>query len=653
MAETSEVIGHYVQQQGEGGYQWVPALDQSTELFKAVIGDDISRVEQLYTGLGGSSTHVCLFWGESKEQTGAPRVEAKSRTLAAIATQHGALRVLSYLLSKGVNPGSEGLYEFIESSNPNAPTIRAMLDDAAGNFAPAPGEAPAGPGAHGARTATPDAHGSGAAGQQGYAQQELDQADLENLPYSTADLTRPEYATDTFRMYCFKVLRCSKRYAHDWRACPFAHPTENARRRDPRETRYSSLVCPDYRQGCCVRGDTCQYAHGVFESWLHPSRYRTQLCKDQEKCDRPVCFFAHTISELRTPVDSFVPNPEERLRVPQATQVVLGIAPPPALQMSAGGADTAYAADQGPPVVPDLLSPGQRAASSSSGGGLAAAASAGSGGGAPDSFGSSSQLDQAAAAAAAAVGLSGGGGGGSPSPVKQLVSPNAVPVPRMSNAFARKHGLDPKDNPLLNLQRIALQQTSSQPQQQACGGGGGGGSSRRQRRGRNHHQQQQQQASSQQPLLQQQLLQPGPPQLLQPPLSPAAAAAAAAAYYGAAAQAPMGPAGLQHAHMQPNPNMPPPLIDPQAVALLFGGMNLGGPPLSPAAAAAAAMGGMPGGMHHPQLQMNPYAMGPGAMAAMHHHQAGMLGPAGLGPPSPLGQPGMHPSAGLHSPQPPF
>jgi hypothetical protein len=34
-----------------------------------------------------------------------------------------------------------------------------------------------------------------------------------------------------------------------------------------------------------------------------------------------VCFFAHNISELRTPVDSFVPNPEERLRVPQATQV--------------------------------------------------------------------------------------------------------------------------------------------------------------------------------------------------------------------------------------------------------------------------------------------------------------------------------------------
>jgi hypothetical protein len=31
-------------------------------------------------------------------------------------------------------------------------------------------------------------------------------------------------------------------------------------------------------------------------------------------------------------------------------------------------------------------------------------------------------------------------------------------MPRMSNAFARKHGIDPKHNPLLNVQAIALQQ---------------------------------------------------------------------------------------------------------------------------------------------------------------------------------------------------
>lgn len=31
------------------------------------------------------------------------------------------------------------------------------------------------------------------------------------------------------------------------------------------------------QSGCCRRGDACPFAHGVFECWLHPSRYRTQV----------------------------------------------------------------------------------------------------------------------------------------------------------------------------------------------------------------------------------------------------------------------------------------------------------------------------------------------------------------------------------------
>ena len=41
------------------------------------------------------------------------------------------------------------------------------------------------------------------------------------------------------------------------------------------------------------------FAHGVFESWLHPAQYRTRLCKDGPGCDRRVCFFAHLPEELR------------------------------------------------------------------------------------------------------------------------------------------------------------------------------------------------------------------------------------------------------------------------------------------------------------------------------------------------------------------
>ncbi|KAG0489634.1 hypothetical protein HPP92_006497 [Vanilla planifolia] len=101
-------------------------------------------------------------------------------------------------------------------------------------------------------------------------------------------------------MYAFKVKPCSRAYSHDWTECPFVHPGENARRRDPRKYSYSCVPCPDFRKGSCLKGDACDYAHGVFECWLHPSQYRTRLCKDETSCNRRVCFFAHKPEELRT-----------------------------------------------------------------------------------------------------------------------------------------------------------------------------------------------------------------------------------------------------------------------------------------------------------------------------------------------------------------
>ncbi|RRT47864.1 hypothetical protein B296_00034196 [Ensete ventricosum] len=119
------------------------------------------------------------------------------------------------------------------------------------------------------------------------------------------DLTLPDiktgiYGTDEFRMYTFKIKPCSRAYSHDWTECPFVHPGENARRRDPRKYSYSCVPCPEFRKGSCRNGDACEYAHGVFESWLHPAQYRTRLCKDEIGCNRRVCFFAHKPEELRT-----------------------------------------------------------------------------------------------------------------------------------------------------------------------------------------------------------------------------------------------------------------------------------------------------------------------------------------------------------------
>ena len=132
-----------------------------------------------------------------------------------------------------------------------------------------------------------------------------------------------------------QVLPCSKRFCHDWTVCPYAHPGEKAKRRDPRVHSYTGIACPNMKKvrhlmpccpllagskmgfctacarsllvfaglyACelaqiadmslqdqaCVRGDSCPYAHNVFEYWLHPTRYRTQLCNDMEKCNRKV-----------------------------------------------------------------------------------------------------------------------------------------------------------------------------------------------------------------------------------------------------------------------------------------------------------------------------------------------------------------------------
>ncbi|KAL8241007.1 hypothetical protein R6Q59_014362 [Mikania micrantha] len=116
---------------------------------------------------------------------------------------------------------------------------------------------------------------------------------------SLPDINDGVYSSDEFRMFVFKVKPCSRAYSHDWTECPFVHPGENARRRDPKKHQYSCVPCPEFRRGSCVKGDNCEYAHGVFESWLHPAQYRTRLCKDETGCARKVCFFAHKVDELR------------------------------------------------------------------------------------------------------------------------------------------------------------------------------------------------------------------------------------------------------------------------------------------------------------------------------------------------------------------
>ncbi|KAJ8528542.1 hypothetical protein K7X08_022234 [Anisodus acutangulus] len=147
---------------------------------------------------------------------------------------------------------------------------------------------------------------------------------------SLPDIKNSIYSTDEFRMFSFKIRPCSRAYSHDWTECPFVHPGENARRRDPRKYHYSCVPCPEFRKGSCQRGDMCEYAHGVFECWLHPAQYRTRLCKDGTKCNRRVCFFAHMQEELRplyVSTGSAVPSPRSNANAMDYA-AAMGLIPP-------------------------------------------------------------------------------------------------------------------------------------------------------------------------------------------------------------------------------------------------------------------------------------------------------------------------------------
>ncbi|EPS63683.1 hypothetical protein M569_11102 [Genlisea aurea] len=175
---------------------------------------------------------------------------------------------------------------------------------------------------------------------------------------SFPDIRNSAYSGDEFRMYSFKVKPCSRAYSHDWTECPFAHPGENARRRDPRKYHYSCVPCPDFRKGACRRGDMCEYAHGVFESWLHPAQYRTRLCKDGTSCARQVCFFAHTPEELRplyVSTGSGVPSPRSVGSSSSYMDMAAALSLLPGSPTSNGGMTTAAWPQ---PNVPTLHLPG-------------------------------------------------------------------------------------------------------------------------------------------------------------------------------------------------------------------------------------------------------------------------------------------------------
>ncbi|WIA28347.1 hypothetical protein OEZ86_010895 [Tetradesmus obliquus] len=107
--------------------------------------------------------------------------------------------------------------------------------------------------------------------------------------------------SDEYMMYEYKVKQCLRTDHHNWKHCPWRHPGETAaQRRHP--SVHKPTFCVNLKvAGECSAGDDCPFSHNTFEMSLHPLRYKTTLCNLGEKCNREICFFAHSHKDLRTP----------------------------------------------------------------------------------------------------------------------------------------------------------------------------------------------------------------------------------------------------------------------------------------------------------------------------------------------------------------
>ncbi|CAA2984560.1 zinc finger CCCH domain-containing 29-like [Olea europaea subsp. europaea] len=288
------------------------------------LGGFICEVEER----GCDIDEVSFWYGRS---FGSKKMGFEKRTPLMIASLYGNTEVLKYIIGTGkvdVNrscssDGATALHCAAASGSWSSVEVVKILIDASANFSAVdangkkPGYliAPCIKSSSNSKRKTLEMLLNGLNGEAGDDEDISPTAERKEYPIdiSLPDINNGLYGTDEFRMYSFKVKPCSRAYSHDWTECPFVHPGENARRRDPRKYHYTCVPCPEFKKGTCAKGDYCEYAHGVFESWLHPAQYRTRLCKDEAGCSRKVCFFAHRPEELRplyASTGSAMPSPK-------------------------------------------------------------------------------------------------------------------------------------------------------------------------------------------------------------------------------------------------------------------------------------------------------------------------------------------------------
>ncbi|KAL7584771.1 hypothetical protein Lser_V15G44113 [Lactuca serriola] len=325
-----------------------------SNLLELAAADDVSGFIYMVEEKGENLDEISFWYGRRNGCKG--KMGLEERTPLMIASMYGSIHVVKYIINTkkvDVNrisdsDGATALHCAAAGGSPMSVEVVKLLLQASAdvNLTDGEGNKPGDLIARGIKSTKPRVlemllRGFGI--EDGSDEEQTEEKEIVSakkeypVDVSMPDINNGVYGSDEFRMYTFKVKPCSRAYTHDWTECPFVHPGENARRRDLRKFNYSCVPCPEFRKGSCVKGDSCEYAHGVFESWLHPAQYRTRLCKDEIGCARKVCFFAHRVEELRpvyASTGSALPSPKSgsvavnSMEMGSMSPLALGSTPP-------------------------------------------------------------------------------------------------------------------------------------------------------------------------------------------------------------------------------------------------------------------------------------------------------------------------------------
>lgn len=238
------------------------------------------------------------FMGDwyAEPRNGGKGLERQKRTPCMVAASHGALEVLLYVLQMGADPNKRSEDEerctamhcaAAGGAALSTEAIKTLLlfgadRNARDMYGRVPADCLPGTASDMNANGSSDAGGSSSGGSAstGGNRGHTPSSQAVNSQAALQDPDEETLMSDEFRMYEFKIRRCSRTRAHDWTECPYTHPGEKLAGEIRGDSTTVVRRVPSSARGR-VRRVTCASTHTVFSSvgFIHraiaPSCVRT------------------------------------------------------------------------------------------------------------------------------------------------------------------------------------------------------------------------------------------------------------------------------------------------------------------------------------------------------------------------------------------